>query len=232
MRIAVTDTGRPLKQQLYRDWLQSFAPDAELVNVSYRTGEQDLHGFDGLVLTGGEDIDPLLSKAHPAELVEEIDRKRDDAEFRFLEDAMRQRMPILGICRGLQVTNVFLGGTMIADLPNAGFRPHTAPKDAPVMYHPVLAAERSLLHEITGTMNGTANSYHHQAVKDCAEELIITGRSDDGVAEAMEWKVKEGRSPMLLVQWHPERMMEGNNPFTASVGEFFFREAMKFNSTK
>lgn len=232
MKIAVTDTGRPVKQQIYLDWLQTFDPTAELVNISFSSAENDLSGFDGLVLTGGEDVDPSLSKAAPVELVEEFDRRRDDAEFLFLEQAMRMRMPILGICRGLQVTNVYLGGTLIADLPAAGYRPHTAVKDEPVLQHTVRVTEGSILNRITHSGNGRINSYHHQAVLECGEGLRVTGRSEDGVTEALEWKEPAGRSPLLLVQWHPERMTERKNPFTTAVGSFLFTEAQKFNSTR
>ncbi len=232
MKIAVTDTGRPVKQKLYMDWLQSFDPNAELVNVSYNDGDSDISGFDGLVLTGGEDVDPLLSKASPITLVESIDRRRDDVEFQLLEQAMKFKMPILGICRGLQVTNVFLGGTLIADLPSAGYRAHTAAADEPVMHHTVRVSDDSLLQRMTRMKHGRVNSYHHQAVMECAGELVVSGQSEDGVTEAMEWKEKAGRSPLMLVQWHPERMMDRSNPFTTAVGSFVFAEAKKFNSTK
>ncbi|MFZ4619517.1 MAG: gamma-glutamyl-gamma-aminobutyrate hydrolase family protein [Bacteroidota bacterium] len=232
MKIAVTDTGRPVKQKLYVDWLQSFDANAQLVNVSYTSEEHDLSEFDGLVLTGGEDVDPLLSKASPVELVEAIDRQRDDLEFHLLDQAIKLKMPILGICRGLQVTNVFLGGTLIADLPNAGYRPHTAAKDEPVMHHTVRVNEDSILNTVTGRKNGQINSYHHQAVLESAPDLLVTGQSEDGVVEALEWKERAGKSPMLLVQWHPERMTDRSNPFTTAVGSFFFTEAKKFNSTK
>ncbi len=232
MKIAVTDTGRPLKQQLYLDWLQAFDPTAELVNISFSSEEKDLSGFDGLVLTGGEDVDPSLSKAEPVALVEQFDRRRDDVEFQLLEQAMKLKLPILGICRGLQVTNVYLGGTLIADLPAAGYHPHTAAKDEPVMQHTVRVDEGSILHRITHSVNGRINSYHHQAVLECAGGLCVSGRSEDGVTEALEWKEPAGRSPLLLVQWHPERMGERKNPFTTAVGSFLFTEAKKYNSTK
>ncbi len=232
MRIAVTDTGRPAKQQQYLDWLRTFDPTAELVNISFDSSVQDLSGFDGLVLTGGEDVDPALSKAAPVELVEEFNRQRDDAEFRFLEQAMTMRMPILGICRGLQLTNVFLGGTLIADLPAAGYRPHTAAKDEPVLQHTVRVDEGTLLHQITHSVNGRINSYHHQAALQCGDGLRVSGRSEDGVTETLEWIEPAGRSPLLLVQWHPERMKEQMNPFTTAIGSFLFKEAQNYHSIK
>ncbi|HAP35359.1 MAG TPA: hypothetical protein DCQ28_05235, partial [Bacteroidetes bacterium] len=78
MKIAVSDSGNEGKQKIYLKWLQMFSPDAELVVVSYRKGSNSLKGIDGLVLTGGEDVDPELSKAMPVELVQERDRQRDD----------------------------------------------------------------------------------------------------------------------------------------------------------
>lgn len=232
MKIAVTDTGKPEKQRLYVDWLQSFNPVAELSVVSYRNGVLDISECDGLVITGGEDVDPVLSKASPVEKVEQFDRKRDDFEFRMLENAMKKQMPVLGICRGLQVANVFLGGTLIADLPFAGFPSHTAAKNEPEQRHAITVNEETLLRSVVGVSKGEINSYHHQSVLTAAGDLIASGYSDDGVIESMEWKEKKGKSLLLLVQWHPERMRDVSNPFTATIGTTFFAEAQKFKSMK
>jgi putative glutamine amidotransferase len=232
MKIAVTDTGKPEKQKLYMDWLQSFNPNAELVVASYRDNFDDLLGYDGLVLTGGEDVDPRLSKATPVELVETFDRERDDFEFKMLEKAMEENIPILGICRGLQVANVFFGGTLVADLPEAGYERHTAKKHEPELYHEITVSEGSLLQSAVKSSSGKINSYHHQSVRLAADELTASGFSDDDVVEAMEWKEKKGKQFLLLVQWHPERMGDKTNPFTTNIGSAFFEEAKKYYSTK
>jgi putative glutamine amidotransferase len=230
MKIAVTDCGREAKQQIYVDWLRSFRPEADVITVSYRDGNTKLAGFDGLVLTGGEDVDPALSKASPVAAVEAFDRRRDDFEFEMLHQAMGSAMPVFGICRGLQVANVFFGGTLIADLPTAGYRPHTAERGATELRHSIDTADGSLLRSITGSVRGEINSYHHQAVLLPAKELTVSGYSEDRVAEALEWKQKEGRPFLLLVQWHPERMTDRTNPFTHAVASAFFTEAEQYQT--
>lgn len=232
MKIAVTDTGKPEKQKIYLDWLASFDSNAELVTVSYKNGKTDISAFDGLVLTGGEDIDPILSKASPIELVEQFDRQRDDFEFGMLEQAFASKIPIFGICRGLQTTNVFLGGTLIADLPAAGFQDHTAKKNEPELRHEITVSEGTLIQSIVAVNNGVINSYHHQSALNVADELIASSYSTDGVIESLEWKNKNNKSFLMLVQWHPERMRDSENPFTTKIGEAFFAETKKFNSTK
>lgn len=214
------------------DWLQSFDPSAELIVASYRNHFSDLSLFDGVVLTGGEDVDPAFSKASPLELVEQVDQKRDEFEFQMIEKAMKLHMPLFGICRGLQVINVFFGGTLIADLPSAGFALHSAQKNEPPLRHVVNISAGSLIGSVTGVTHGEINSYHHQAVLTAADELVASGFSDDRVIESLEWKQKAGKPFLLAVQWHPERMHEPANPMTRAIGSAFFMETKKFNSLR
>lgn len=227
MKIAVTDTGKLEKQKLYMDWLRNFSKTAELNIFSYKDSQHDLSDFDGLVLTGGEDVDPALSKAVPNDLVEPFNRKRDDFEFRMLDSAMSNRIPILGICRGLQISNVFFGGTLIADLRYAGYQHHTAQKNDPELRHGITVREGSLLQTVTGSIGGEVNSYHHQSVHDVADDLFTAGWSSDNVIESLEWKEKTKTPFLLLVQWHPERMKDRSNPFTKELGTTFFSEVQK-----
>ncbi len=228
MKIAVSDSGNEGKQKKYLDWLQSFAPSAELTVVGYKNGPYSLEEFDGLILTGGEDVDPVFSKAVPVELVQPGDRKRDDFEFRMLEQAIDRRMPIFGICRGLQAANVFLGGTLIADLQTAGFGKHETKKNESEVRHSIILERESLIHSITGILSGEINSYHHQAALTVADDLMISGRSTDGVVESLEWKDKTNKSFLLLVQWHPERMNDKENPFTKNICTAFFTAVQQY----
>lgn len=231
MKIAVTDSGNEGKQRKYLDWLQSYAPEAELTVVGYKSGITSLKGFDGMLLTGGEDVDPQLSKASPEELVQPGDRKRDEFEFQLLAEAISEKKPILGICRGLQVTNVFLGGNLVADLVSAGFADHTTKKNEQELRHSIIMGKASLLSSMTGREFGEINSFHHQAVLNVADELMVSGRSQDGVVESLEWKNKSDKSFLMLVQWHPERMRDIENPFTKNICTAFCTAVRHYQST-
>ncbi|MBI2428068.1 MAG: gamma-glutamyl-gamma-aminobutyrate hydrolase family protein [Ignavibacteriales bacterium] len=231
MRIAVTDTGREEKQKIYLDWLRSFDPNAELIVVSHRKTGDHVSEFDGLVLTGGEDVDPQFSKAEPVDQVGKTDTGRDRFEFDMLDKALKKDLPILCICRGLQVANVHLGGTLIADLQHDGYNKHDVKEKEPVIRHSITVKENSIMHEITGAVTGEINSYHHQAVKIVAESLVPSAFSNDGVIESLEWKENDGKPYFLAVQWHPERMKDTENPFTTKIGASFF-DAVRKNNTK
>lgn len=227
MKIAVTHCGSENKQSVYMEWLRLFSSSCEFVILSKDGGIESLQGFDGIVLTGGEDIDPEYSKAVPVEKVGTVDRSRDDFEFRLMGSAVRHHVPILGICRGLQVINVFFGGSLIADVQHDGFNDHETPRGEPEKRHSVSVYEGSLLKKIVGTAKGNVNSYHHQAAKEVANTLAVSSFSEDGVVEALEWKEKEGKPFLLAVQWHPERMTDAENPFTRNIGESFFTAAIQ-----
>ena len=231
MKIAVSDSGNEGKQKIYLKWLQMFFPSAELTVLSYRDGYSSVNGFDGLVLTGGEDVDPELSKAMPVDRVQESDRRRDDFEFQLLDHAMKEKKPILGICRGLQVANVFLGGSLVADLQSAGFKNHETKNAAKESRHSIVVEKESLMYSVVGTELGEINSYHHQSALTIADDLMVSGRSPDGVAESLEWKNKINKSFLLLVQWHPERMTDEENPFTKNICASFFTAVQKYKST-
>lgn len=231
MRIAVSDSGNEGKQRKYLDWIQSYAPEAELTVVGYKNSLSSLKGFDGLVLTGGEDVDPQLSKAFPVEFVQPSDRKRDEFEFQLLEGAISEKKPILGICRGLQVTNVFLGGNLVADLVSSGFADHTTKQNEHELRHSIILEKDSFLSSMTGREFGEINSFHHQAVLNVADDLMVSGRSSDGVVESLEWKNKGNKSFLVLVQWHPERMSDIENPFTKNICTAFCTAVRHYQST-
>jgi putative glutamine amidotransferase len=227
MKIAVTYTGRDDKQQMYLDWLRACEPSAEFEVISYKDSNGIFTVYDGLVLTGGIDIDPKFSKAEPVEKVEEFDTQRDLFEFSVLGNAFIRNIPVLGICRGLQVINVHFGGTLVADVETDGFGKHSAGDNEPIIFHRVVVQRHTAMHNIIGTNAGDVNSYHHQAVKKVADPLVPSSFSDDGVIESLEWKEKENKPFLLAVQWHPERMKDAANPFTSKIGASFFDAVKK-----
>lgn len=229
MKIAVTHCGNEKKHPMYVEWLRSFDPAVELVTIAADRAEDLPDDADGLVLTGGDDVDPLFSKAEPVHLVQSVDTKRDRFEFAVLQRAFDRRLPVLGICRGMQVINVHLGGTLVADLHHDGYGKHETGSGEPEVWHQVTVDISTLLGKINGSSIGNVNSYHHQAVKILAPGLIVSSRSDDGVAESVEWKEKQHRPFMVAVQWHPERMTDRTNPLTGAVARAFFDAAKKCN---
>jgi putative glutamine amidotransferase len=165
-----------------------------------------LAGIDGLLLTGGEDMDPAWYGADPSPRLSPPSRERDVFELALFAMARQMELPILGICRGIQLVNVALGGSLYQDLPSErpGVVDHNAPGDRSARSHAVRLSQGSRVAEALGTTELKVNSFHHQGVLELAPGLVATGWSDDGLIEAAEGT---GDSPWLLaVQWHPEEM--------------------------
>jgi putative glutamine amidotransferase len=162
-------------------------------------------GVRGLVLTGGEDVEPALYGATPHPRLEDTDPTRDAAELALIAAARERRLPILAICRGIQILNVALGGTLYQDLGSE--RPGPVTHTGDDSRHAVRVEPGSLLERTLGTRAATVNSRHHQAIRNLAPGLRAVAWADDGVIEAAE--PVDGASPWTLaVQWHPEDLTE------------------------
>lgn len=174
-----------------------------------------LEHIDGLLLTGGVDVDPLLFGYEPVPEMGRIDPYRDFFEMHLAKAALEKGMPILGICRGCQLLNIAAGGTVIQDIPSALGRDKVIKhsQTAPRWYatHTVEFTAGSKLERVFGTRNLSINSYHHQAIKDPAPGFTVTALAKDGVVEAIE---KEDHPFLIGVQWHPELMFQRNPIFT------------------
>jgi putative glutamine amidotransferase len=162
----------------------------------------------GLVLPGGGDVDPRHYAAAPHPATYSIDDDRDRVELYLTRQAVADRKPFFGVCRGIQVLNVALGGTLYQDLPSErpGALPHyfRAPEFAPDhMAHTIQVEEDSLLARCLGAPIAQVNSRHHQAARDVAPGLTVVARAPDGVVEALELP---GHPFALGVQWHPENL--------------------------
>ena len=162
---------------------------------------------DGLLLTGGGDIDPALYGEAPHATYAAAERGRDALELELAVRAIERDIPILAICRGLQVLNVALGGTLVQDIPSQVPNPlaHSVTDAFDRIAHDVTIDSESVLAQIMGTTplapRTAVNSRHHQAIKRLAADLVITATASDGVIEAVE------RRPSrfcVAVQWHPE----------------------------
>jgi len=229
MKIAITgDLAEVSIMERYEGWLLRFNPTIQFVELTRDAKlAADVEECDGLLLTGGGDIHPRRYGVNEdGTSFKDVDERRDEMEFAVLEKAMHRRLPILGICRGLQTVNVFLGGSIYPDLVSNGFSPH-ANKEGREHRHEISIEPGSLLSDITGQSRGRVNSTHHQAVDRVGRGLLISAKSDDGVAEALEQKEKKGKSFLLLVQWHPERMKDSTNPLAEGVARTFLEETRR-----
>jgi len=213
-------------------WLLEGSTDVELIELFWeKQNLDDLKRCHGILLTGGVDIDPFFFaaglKSYPNQ-PKEWNRIRDRFELDLFEMAQTLKMPVVGICRGLQLINIALGGTLIADLEAAGEKNHRNMNGVDYL-HPVVLEQDSLLYTICGVESSIANSAHHQAIDRIAERLIVNCYSDDQIVEGIEWRDKKDRSPMIAVQWHPERIENKQiNPLSQNIKNWFFEEARKF----
>lgn len=165
----------------------------------------------GLVLSGGEDVAPARYGEAPVPELEAVSPERDAAEWAAIDAALAGNIPVLGICRGIQVLNVYFGGTLYQDLPTQWREPVSHDQGEPWgrRHHIVECAPGSRLHRIMGEcMQVEVNSFHHQAVKDLGTGLRCSARSTDGVIEAIEHTERDW---VLGIQWHPERI-EADTP--------------------
>jgi putative glutamine amidotransferase len=160
--------------------------------------------LDGIVFSGGADVDPLRYGGKVAPNMTEIEPERDAFELALVGAALEERTPILGICRGTQLLNVFRGGTLVPDLPESSGEAHPTTKwPANVRRHRITFVPGTVLASLYGNEVFT-NSLHHQAVAEPGAGVNVAGRADDGVVEAIEY---EGHD-VIAVQWHPELLDE------------------------
>ncbi len=158
-----------------------------------------LEGLDGLLLSGGTDIDPALYGQQPHAQTGSPDRPRDALEIRLLREALDAGLPVLAICRGMQLFNVVHHGTLNQHLANAD--EHRVTSDPAGDVHAVTVVGRTRLASILEEGHCTVNSRHHQAVDVVGQGLIVTARSADGVVEALE---RPDLPFAIAVEWHPE----------------------------
>jgi putative glutamine amidotransferase len=226
LRIGITDDHRtPSKIDEYRSWLQKVDPDLELPLLSTRAEHSiAVTDLDGLLLSGGGDVHPkfygrdgLLPKCEGVEL------GRDTYEMRVIEQALERDLPVLAICRGLQVLNVALGGSLHVDLGSMGFDDHRKQG-----MHPLHVDPHALLFFAAVARETEVNTSHHQAVDRLGNGLQATGFAPDGVIEAVEWSSKEGMPFLLGVQWHPERMPD--QVLSQNLASLFLRDARRFRA--
>ena len=177
----------------------------------------------GVVLTGGEDVDPAEYGADVSPKTYTPHRLRDAFELAVARRARQRRLPTLAICRGIQLVNVALGGTLVQDIatecPSTINHEQSELRDQRV--HDVEIERGSRLAEAVGATRISVNSSHHQAVAQPAHGLRVTARSPDGLVEGAEWTADDWW--MLAVQWHPEELVHDEQPWDRALFEAFAR---------
>ncbi len=165
--------------------------------------ESQVDMLDGLIVTGGIDVNPLFYGEDPKPLQKASSLERDHYELKLLEFATKKQIPIFGICRGIQVINVFFKGTLYQDLSytNKDILKHSQEEKRENYSHSIQIEKDSFLYEIFQEKTNV-NSFHHQAIKDVAPNFKVVAQSSDGIIEAIQHSSK----PIFAVQFHPEAM--------------------------
>lgn len=221
--------------QNYNNWLLQSDSTLVITNM-YEMGVDSavkmLKTHHALLITGGEDVYPdWYGRIRDTARCGEFDRYRDTLEIKLIRKALEMGMPILGICRGHQILNVALGGTLFIDIPYDIGRQviHRCDEDPLQCQHEVFVFHQTLLQEVTDQTQGTVTTNHHQAIRGIAPGLRMTSVSEDGVIEAVEWEDYQNKPFLLGVQWHPERM-EDKPELSRPIANRFVEEAKAFAS--
>jgi putative glutamine amidotransferase len=222
MRPLIAVAGQALTPGRVKNWREdSVGVPANYIRALHRAGGQEaillpepideeeaaerLEPFDGLMLLGGSDVDPAFYGQEPAEETYGIDPDADRFELALVRTAIERGMPVLGICRGLQLLNVALGGSLDQHITGReGLVGHGIPGVAPDI-HEVHMEPGTWTAKALRTDTIEVSSSHHQALARLAEGLVASGRAPDGIVEAVE---RPGDGWVVAVQWHPERSAE------------------------
>ena len=212
-------------RQAYTDAISKAGGIPFIIPVTDNSGAlQDiLANLDGLLITGGDDINPAFYNERPIGPLNDIDIQNDNFNLAIIRMAYNINMPILGICRGEQVINVAFKGSLYQDIPtqvSSKIR-HNKIDDNTKSIHSVSIAKNSRLYKIIGTDNLKVNSSHHQSIKQVADNLRIVALASDNVVESVE---SIDNNNIIAVQWHPECMSEESA--TCIFNEFINRAAI------
>lgn len=163
---------------------------------------------DGLLLPGGADVNPVLYGAEKNEKCGKINDARDNAEPKMLSAFLAVKKPVLAVCRGIQVLNVTLGGTLIQDIKDIQKDTHMSFFTRSTHIHNIIIEKNTALYDVFHAEKIAVNSMHHQAIDKVADALKVTAKSEDGFVEAVELS---GYPFCVGVQWHPEHMSRKNS---------------------
>ena len=199
------------------------------ITDNFEVIKEQVKYFDGLILSGGGDPDPNLYGEDCLQELGDITPERDTFELAILEEFLKTKKPILGICRGLQLMNVFYGGTLYQDIKYVDTNiQHKQKWLADLPTHDINILENNILFEIFGKKART-NSFHHQIIKDLGRELTSIATANDGVIEAIQNK----NYPFFYgVQWHPEIMASRGNLGMKKIFDKFIESCKNLEKQK
>ena len=217
----------------YPNWLLKLDSNIIIIDfykIGLDSARKAIKQVDGLLLSGGPDIHPNYYNRPEYVHLCSIDANRDTLELELIKIAIKKKIPIFGICRGLQVLNVALGGTLIADIPTQypSNIVHQV-KDTYEVYHKIEITNPYLYKKIFGILpsNLTVNSNHHQAVDKLSKQLTALAKTSDGIIEMFTWKNPKRKPFLVAVQWHPERLSYINAELSDTLGLKFIKEIRK-----
>lgn len=229
MKIGLSKTESRFEK--YTGWLEKF-------NIAYETLDYDDHenglkkinDCNGLILTGGIDIFPeLYCDWDTPETKGTYNSQRDGFELKLFEKAVERKMPVLAICRGLQIVNVYYRGSLIFDLGEIRNVDHKKISKTEDRIHDIIIFENTLLYEITGVTKTFVNSSHHQAIDRMGEDLKMNCKSSDGIIEGIEYSDKDNKPFFLGIQWHPERFLNHDEPASKNILQRFITESENYS---
>jgi putative glutamine amidotransferase len=218
----------------YIHWLKQADSTVILVNLynlPIDSAVMELSECDGLLLTGGEDVYPAWYGKEPDTMrCIEMNPHRDSLDIALIAKALELKMPVFGICRGHQILNVYLGGKLIIDIPEdyPSAITHQC-EDYLHCFHNVNIIPNTLLSSLSKCDSFSVTTNHHQAIDQLSPLLTVNARANDNLIEGIEWQHRDGKSFLMGVQWHPERM-EKANPLSGQLADEFIRQAITFSS--
>ncbi|RTL60027.1 MAG: gamma-glutamyl-gamma-aminobutyrate hydrolase family protein [Sphingobacteriales bacterium] len=231
LTIGITAHCRKCHWDIYANWIKGVDPDIDVLRISNRDYVTLESGrFDGMLLAGGQDVHPLFyGKPEYYKLLNptNVAWRRDEFELEVIRKTLQQQKPLLGICRGLQITNVYFGGTLIPDIPLHFQTYEHLTKTGKPCVHEITVKKNTLLSQIVQTKKGEVFSAHHQSVDRIGKGLCVNAVAKKGIIEGMEIKDDGSKNLLLLLQWHPERMKNMQSGFSKNIRDYFLNEIKK-----
>ncbi len=233
LTLGITKTSGSSNYEKYKKAVNLISSEIEIIDfnlLSYDSALIFIDKIDGLILSGGPDLHPTHFGKDEDTILCTIDLHRDSLELALIKKAYENKLPILGICRGLQILNVFNGGSLITDIPTQ--KPNSLVihqiKDADTEHLVTLIDTNSIFYLIYNHKNFVVNSNHHQAIDRLADNFVASAYSEDDIIEAIENKNLNDHF-VIAVQWHPERLFVNKNDKKSENLFRFFIQKIKEN---